>query len=194
LAQFTYIDLGLLNSSRDEIPAPTSGRAKAGEILRDYSIADRMSWAANREIIQPEDVACCLIGMFDIPLPPLYREGADKAFLRLQEEITKTSTELSILAWSSDNLHQSYHAIYRHLIPSPAWFSGRTSICVADTEPDDVEPFRITNKGLRVKLPVIRSESHWICTVRLPDYFHVEKPDTLIGIQLVNWKPISEGS
>jgi hypothetical protein len=187
LAQVTYIDLRLLNSSRDENLARNSGRVKAREILGDYSIANRMSWAAKRETTRPEDIAYCLFGMFDVHLPPLYGEGADKAFLRLQEEIIKTSTDLSILAWSSKNLPQSPGPMYRVLAPSPAWFSNRTNICVEDPRSNGVEPFRVTNKGLRVKLPVIRSKSLRKCTVILPNCFYAGRPDRLIGIRLVSW-------
>lgn len=47
------------------------------------SIAERMSWAARRQTTRPEDIAYCLLGLFDVNLPMLYGEGA-KAFIRLQ--------------------------------------------------------------------------------------------------------------
>jgi hypothetical protein len=155
-----------------------------------------MSWAAKRETTRPKDIAYCLFGMFDVHLPPLYGEGADKAFLRLKEEIIKTSTDLSILAWSRINDPLSSDSMYRLLAPSPTWFSSRTSLHFRDMELDGVEPFRVTNKGLRVKLPVIRSESDQVCTVILPNCLYTHRPNTLIGIRLVSWKcmtPILEG-
>jgi hypothetical protein len=60
-----------------------------------------MSWASKRVTTRPEDVAYCLLGIFGINMPLLYGEG-DKAFLRLQEEIIKTSDDHSIFAWEAD--------------------------------------------------------------------------------------------
>ncbi|KAF2827827.1 HET-domain-containing protein [Ophiobolus disseminans] len=66
--------------------------------LSKFTVAKKMSWAAERETTRPEDVAYSLFGLFDVHLPPLYGEGSTKAFLRLQEEILRSSVDLSILA------------------------------------------------------------------------------------------------
>lgn len=65
-----------------------------------YSVAQRFSWAAGRQTTRPEDRAYSLLGLFDVFMPLLYGEG-DRAFVRLQHEILKTTTDLSILAWPS---------------------------------------------------------------------------------------------
>ena len=62
------------------------------------SIAQRMSWASRRTTTRIEDTAYCLLGIFDVNMPLLYGER-EKAFLRLQEEITKKSTDHSLFAW-----------------------------------------------------------------------------------------------
>ncbi|KAK3367857.1 hypothetical protein B0H63DRAFT_535956 [Podospora didyma] len=54
------------------------------DIFASYSVATRMSWAAKRHTTRIEDIAYCLLGMFDVHMPLLYGEGK-KAFLRLQE-------------------------------------------------------------------------------------------------------------
>jgi len=54
------------------------------------SIAQRMSWASGRETTRPEDMAYCLMGIFDINMPLLYGEGDEKAFIRLQEEVLES--------------------------------------------------------------------------------------------------------
>jgi hypothetical protein len=64
----------------------------------DFCIAEKMSWAAQRTTTREEDSAYCLLGLFNVNMPLLYGEGS-KAFLRLQEEIMRTSTDLSILLW-----------------------------------------------------------------------------------------------
>lgn len=57
-----------------------------------------MSWASDRTATRVEDMAYCLLGLFDVHLPPLYGEGS-KAFLRLQLEILRTSDDESLFAW-----------------------------------------------------------------------------------------------
>ncbi|KAK0701555.1 heterokaryon incompatibility protein-domain-containing protein, partial [Apiosordaria backusii] len=66
--------------------------------IRQISIADRMSWAANRETTRSEDVAYCLLGIFDVNMPMIYGEG-ENAFRRLQEEIIRKSNDMTIFAW-----------------------------------------------------------------------------------------------
>jgi hypothetical protein len=66
--------------------------------LSNTSLAQRMSWAAKRRTTRTEDIAYCLLGLFDINMPMLYGEG-HRAFIRLQEEIIKTSDDMSIFAW-----------------------------------------------------------------------------------------------
>ncbi len=64
------------------------------------SIACRMSWAATRQTTRIEDTAYCLLGIFDIHMPLLYGEG-EAAFTRLQEEICRKTTDMSLFAWKT---------------------------------------------------------------------------------------------
>ncbi|KAJ9608201.1 hypothetical protein H2200_007189 [Cladophialophora chaetospira] len=66
--------------------------------LRHASVAQRMSWAARRGAKRKEDIAYCLLGIFDVTMPMIYGEG-DRAFRRLQEQILKDINDDSILAW-----------------------------------------------------------------------------------------------
>jgi hypothetical protein len=54
-----------------------------GADVQQCSIAMRMSWAADRETTRTEDLAYCLLGIFEVNMPLLYGEG-ERAFLRLQ--------------------------------------------------------------------------------------------------------------
>ena len=65
--------------------------------LPDFSVAQRMSWAATRETTRVEDKAYCLLGLFGIKMPMRYGEGV-RAFERLQLEIIQTIHGHSILA------------------------------------------------------------------------------------------------
>ncbi|KAI1414886.1 HET-domain-containing protein [Hypoxylon sp. FL1857] len=70
-----------------------------GADVESASVAKRMSWASKRKTSRTEDVAYCLLGIFDINMPLLYGEG-HKAFHRLQEEILKTyPADHSLYAW-----------------------------------------------------------------------------------------------
>ncbi|KAM5531957.1 hypothetical protein V8D89_014357 [Ganoderma adspersum] len=63
-----------------------------------FIIAQRLSWAANRETTREEDRAYSLLGIFDINMPTLYGEG-DRAFRRLQEQIMQRVPDQSLIAW-----------------------------------------------------------------------------------------------
>ncbi|RDA89072.1 hypothetical protein CP532_2243 [Ophiocordyceps camponoti-leonardi (nom. inval.)] len=67
--------------------------------LNQASVAQRMSWAANRSTKRREDIAYCLLGIFQVTnMRMTYGEG-NKAFRQLQEEIIKKTRDDSILAW-----------------------------------------------------------------------------------------------
>ncbi|KAF4443381.1 hypothetical protein F53441_11429 [Fusarium austroafricanum] len=116
------------------------------DILETIPVAKRMSWAANRETTRVEDLAYCLLGIFDVNMPMLYGEGT-KAFGRLQEEIIKVTTDLSIFAWKARDTSQDYRGI---LAESPAEFSHCRHLRRAQTMRYGLE-YRMTNKGLRLE-------------------------------------------
>jgi len=64
------------------------------------TVAQRFSWAATRETTRSEDIAYCLLGIFDVEMAPIYGEGSTKAFIRLQEQILKRWNDHSIFAWT----------------------------------------------------------------------------------------------
>jgi hypothetical protein len=70
----------------------------SGRDFRQASVAQRMAWASKRQTTRTEDMAYCLLGIFDVNMPMVYGEGS-KAFMRLQEEIMKNSTDHSLFAW-----------------------------------------------------------------------------------------------
>jgi Heterokaryon incompatibility protein (HET) len=70
-----------------EIPV----KALRGAPLADFEVEERMSWASHRDTKKQEDGAYSLLGLFDIHMPLIYGEGGEKAFVRLREEISKSS-------------------------------------------------------------------------------------------------------
>jgi hypothetical protein len=63
--------------------------ALRGQSLAEFSVEDRMSWAAGRTTTLKEDKVYCLLGIFGVFLSLIYGEGEAYATLRLREEIQK---------------------------------------------------------------------------------------------------------
>ncbi|KAJ3481637.1 hypothetical protein NLG97_g7774 [Lecanicillium saksenae] len=118
-------------------------------------VAQRMSWAAPRKTTRPEDLAYCLLGIFDVNMPLLYGEGGERAFLRLQEAIANETNDLSLFAWrcpigdaaQSSEARQAFHGLFA---PSPSHFIGSSHL-VATRDPALGAEYTITNKGVRLE-------------------------------------------
>ena len=110
IADRTRIDLHLMKDGPlfDSNPGAREriGERSTNRWLGRYSIAQRMSWAADRETTRVEDRAYSLLGIFGIVMPLLYGEGR-RSFTRLQEEIIRANRsphpDLSILLWEKPN-------------------------------------------------------------------------------------------
>ncbi|KAI1114020.1 heterokaryon incompatibility protein-domain-containing protein [Nemania sp. NC0429] len=119
--------------------------------LRSIPVARRMSWASKRQTTRTEDLAYCLLGIFDVNMPLIYGEGR-KAFMRLQEEIAKDSCDLSLFAWQQEGSSPSYRGI---LAQSVTEFSHCREIkhrikgAIIPTE------FALTNRGLRIETALV---------------------------------------
>lgn len=112
------------------------------------SVAMKMSWASRRETSRIEDVAYCLLGLFDVNMPLLYGEGK-KAFLRLELEIIRKSDDESIFAWTSADRSSGLLASW------PSAFADSGDIC----RPRHFSPYgsrlpySMTNLGLQIQVP-----------------------------------------
>jgi hypothetical protein len=123
-------------------------------LLRGYSIACKMSWAANRETTRIEDNAYCLMGLFDVNMPLLYGEG-DKAFLRLQKEIINASSDFSIFAW--DRAHGLFSK--GMLAPNPTAFESCSDVIPSKHEGLLQSTFEISKSDIKMRVPTISIES-----------------------------------
>jgi hypothetical protein len=107
-----------------------------------------MSWASGRQTTREEDIAYCLLGIFEVNMPLIYGEG-QRAFQRLQEEIVKRDNDLSILAWEPErgqtNLVDAHGT--NLLAKSPADFARSRGI---HPYPNDFPELAITNKGFSI--------------------------------------------
>ncbi|KAI0122658.1 HET-domain-containing protein [Daldinia grandis] len=178
LAGVTRIDYAVLCDSQAMFEVP---------------VARRMSWASMRETTRVEDKAYCLLGIFGVNMPMLYGEGP-KAFMRLQEEIAKESSDLSLFAWTAlppslgpeSLIQQSYRGIFAR---SPREFSHayhlkpRIKDAIIGTE------FAVTNKGLRIETALISVPSAtddlvWDLGVSERDDWPKNRADGWVGVYL----------
>jgi hypothetical protein len=82
-------DKGSLQSRISQITGIAS-LALGGRPMSQFSIEERMSWAAHRQTTREEDRAYCLLGIFEVYMPLIYGEGQRNAVRRLREEIDKS--------------------------------------------------------------------------------------------------------
>jgi hypothetical protein len=148
LSEITKIDTSLLRSGDP---------ARLRHYLNNYSVAQKMSWAAGRDTTREEDRAYSLLGIFNISMPLLYGEGP-KAFSRLQEEILKETDDHSIFAWgpferlgSNSNVSEKFRRKYSKLLAdSPEDF--RDSGDVVLFAPWQTQtPITITSNNIRLE-------------------------------------------
>ncbi|KAK3116753.1 hypothetical protein LTR53_002587 [Teratosphaeriaceae sp. CCFEE 6253] len=116
--------------------------------IADFLICERMSWAARRKTTRPEDRAYSLLGLFDINMPMLYGEGP-KAFVRLQEEIVRSSSDQSIFAWDTRLFAQGSGSLFAD---SPLRFVAGSNIMTNDRVFKSARSYGLTNRGLEMPL------------------------------------------
>lgn len=122
------------------------------------SVSRRMSWASTRVTSRREDLAYCLMGIFNINMPLLYGEG-EKAFLRLQEEIIKTSDDQTIFAWADPSGPETEYILDGPqciFARRPSYFLN-SGYLIPDELSRSVDHYFMTNKGLKITLPVMQS-------------------------------------
>lgn len=132
------------------VPVPVlQGRVRP----RDVSVATRMKWASSRETTRREDIAYCMLGLFEVNMPLLYGEG-HKAFIRLQEEILKRTSDQSIFAWNRyDDAEEDPDEVCGLFAHSPLQFrecGGIERLPLSATT--ESVPVEMTSHGLRVQL------------------------------------------
>ncbi|GKT54011.1 HET domain containing protein [Colletotrichum tofieldiae] len=131
-------------------------------------IARRMFWASGRQTTRPEDMAYCLLGIFNINMPLLYGEGI-QAFRRLQEEIMKVSTDQSLFAWewtqTTIGSFRDGHWVSL-LAPDPSNFWACRNVVQVDLDAGGnrqrglwEREFTMTNLGLTLTLPLMPTAS-----------------------------------
>jgi hypothetical protein len=129
------------------------------------SVAKRMSWISKRATTRLEDIAYCMLGIFDINMPLLYGEGL-RAFGRLQEEILKSNDDQSLFCWewNRSRVPDGWASI---LAPSTSVFEHSAPFHPTSWDDDsEVMPYTITNSGLSIKMPFIQTANeNFLCGI-----------------------------
>jgi hypothetical protein len=113
--------------------------------FEEASIAQRLSWASHRITTRVEDEAYCLLGLLGINMPLIYGEGK-MAFIRLQEQIIKRSSDSSIFAWT-----MPYNGGFTVLAKSPRYFNDSGNITKPQGTVQELPTYALTNKGLQIE-------------------------------------------
>jgi hypothetical protein len=182
--------------------------------LSTVAVAQKMSWAANRQTTRIEDSAYCLLGIFDINMAMLYGEE-ENAFRRLQEEIIRTTPDYSIFAWTAPptyhNAQSPKSRVFSGVLAlSPLQFSQCGSFVMLD-QTDTRADFSVSNQGIkmhsrlhlepiqgergfRYTFPVCSSEAQTTLGIRLrkcgPSQFLREDPFTLVVLTDTFWEGV----
>jgi hypothetical protein len=123
-------------------------------------VPEKMLWASKRRTTRIEDIAYCLIGIFDVSLMIAYGEG-NRAFFRLMEEIMKRYDKWDVFFWSGQCSHYNaalpyaprcYPVGYRETPVKRRREAGNEEeLNTASCETGD-RLFALTNHGLRIKV------------------------------------------
>ncbi|KIO06376.1 hypothetical protein M404DRAFT_999034 [Pisolithus tinctorius Marx 270] len=170
-------DKQTLASELEEITRVPSSVLRDGLSSYRPSVAQVMSWAADRRTTRLEDRAYSLMGLLDVNMPMLYGEGK-KAFQRLQLEVIRTSNDQTIFAWDPEGktrrtssvladdlgLFKDCHDVVeiepkefnRKMLS--VWSSSLSAVTNMPVPiPDDqgLHVFTIANAGIQMWLPVV---------------------------------------
>ncbi|RII22710.1 hypothetical protein CUC08_Gglean013428 [Alternaria sp. MG1] len=113
--------LGDKQSLKDTIHEITGIPIEAlqGSPLSDFSVAERFSWAEDRETTREEDSAYCLLGVFGICMTLRYTEGKDRAIKRLRQKVQRPMKDIEerlgkIRSWlSAPDPSTNYHKAHK---------------------------------------------------------------------------------
>jgi hypothetical protein len=128
------------------------------------SIAKRMSWASGRNTTRVEDMAYCLMGLFEVNMPLMYGEG-EKAFRRLQQEILSTySHDQSIFAWKNTNCTDHVAGV---LAKSPADFVDSFDMIL--TNNDNHRLHHLDKKGIFIEFIHLQNNNYFLAPLNCFD-------------------------
>ena len=164
-------EIGTKSSLKTTI-ADTTGIAPSIVVLNqggEVSVAQRLSWAAERETSVGADKSYCLMGLLGVNIPMKLRpsngdvtedgeeyeefEDEEKTFFRFQAQILKTSADQSLFCWQEPPGEKRPSAGL--LARSPRHFKNCSRFYQPRKPREVSQQLTFSNKGLRIRLPVI---------------------------------------
>ncbi|KAK4195712.1 heterokaryon incompatibility protein-domain-containing protein [Triangularia verruculosa] len=117
----------------------------------DFATAQRMSWVARRETTRIEDIAYCMLGIFNVSMSPRYGERME-AFTRLQKKIIKQPmAELGIFAWTNKQARAG--EVSGVLAESPSFFQDCTDM-EASFQDSIYRNLALTTRGIQLDISI----------------------------------------
>ena len=163
----TFFDYGWNTiGTKTELIADLSRKTRIPERILSHtaelstcSVAQRMSWAANRVTTRVEDRAYSLMGLFDVNMPMIYGER-EKAFLRLQQHIIQKSKDESIFAWATE-FSSNTKTSFGIFAPSPLAYA----ICSNIVQTHGSHGFSESNGELSIRLRTLPHSLETYCAI-----------------------------
>ncbi|KAK3319547.1 heterokaryon incompatibility protein-domain-containing protein [Cercophora scortea] len=142
-------DKGSMTSELSRITKIDEQALKDQRTMFQVPVGRRMSWASSRSTKRVEDMAYCLLGIFDLNIPLIYGEG-ENAFARLQEALVRQSVDLSLFAWDSFG-PMSFQAFHGMFATSPKQFANcHGRMTMQDAAYAEDQSLGMTNRGLEL--------------------------------------------
>lgn len=186
--EMTFFDknwtvIGDKASLAQEILAASKISAEHLVDFKSASIATRMSWASERDTTEDEDMAYCLIGIFDVNMDLRYGEGKG-AFRRLQEMLIQNQPDESIFAWTSNRLQSS-----GLLAPWPDCFKGSGDIFLRPDKYRFRGSIEMQSQGLKFPAPIYVTAYKEYNSF----YYLFNKGKTDVDLSIQCWRNTPEG-
>ncbi len=154
-------------SSLKGIVADITGIAPSILVLNkggDVSVAQRLSWAAERQTSVAADKSYCLLGLLGVNIPMKLRtsngkgieedeEDEEKTFFRFQVQMLKTSDDQSLFCWQEPPGEKRPSAGL--LARSPRHFKNCNRFYQSHERRQASKRLTFSKKGLRIRLPLI---------------------------------------
>ncbi|KAG6331316.1 hypothetical protein ID866_7772 [Astraeus odoratus] len=162
-------DKSSLSSALTKITRIPANILADGLSSKQPSVAQIISWAADRRTTREEDRAYSLLGLLGVHMPMLYGEGKN-AFRRLQLEIIRKSNDHSIFAWGHTRTTGCSGSF---LADDPSYFRDCSKVErmerkefiasvrgdipeeLSDVPEERLRTFSVTNDGIQIWLPLI---------------------------------------
>ncbi|KAK5112759.1 hypothetical protein LTR62_003857 [Meristemomyces frigidus] len=182
-ADWSYIgnlaDLSHMVTHITRIPQDVLQRRRA---IFTCSIAQRLSWASNRETKRAADRSYCLLGNLGVTMALQYADNAEKAFGKLQRLLLEESKDgdLSVLAWQAW-AHESRNSLLANS-PDDFAFCGNVEV---DRESKDMSQFVFDNLGITGHMTVVADGSSPTDTAQVVlNCFRSTSPGSILTLHL----------